>query len=149
MEQQRETNRLLKDILRVLHHRYALVTGGTFTQLLQQGETTMLPIQPGNSPQFQVAPTFSEGPIPTLLAQAAVTSSDTVNAPVELNVGDPTGLTFTINLTPGVTLPTGGESLTISWIYTNLDGTTATVSGTLTEEGLVSDVTGGTFAQIL
>jgi len=39
--------------------------------------------------------------------------------------------------------------MTVTWQYTNEpDGVVATVTGTVTEEGIVDDVTGGTFAQV-
>ena len=112
----------------------------------------MLSITPGNSPQFQVTPTWATPPaagVTTLAAQAAVTSSDTTNFPVTLNSDDPTGTTFTANLPASAVIPAGGEEITITWTYTNADGTVATVTGTVTEEGIVDDVTGGTFAQIV
>ena len=124
------------------------VTGGS---ILQTGNP-MLPITPGNSPQFAVTPTFSGASFTTLASAAAVTSSDPTNFPVALNSTDPTGLTFTAAI-PTTATPTGGsEVITVTWTYTNLDGTVATVTGTVTETGIVtapSDVTGGTFAQIV
>ena len=109
----------------------------------------MIPIQPGNSPKFQVTPTFSGPPFPLVGTQASVSTSDAVNAPASIDLADdPTGATFTLNLTPNAVIAPGGEALTVTWQYTNLDGTAATVTGTVTEEGIVDDVTGGTFAQI-
>ena len=123
------------------------VIGGSFTQVPLGG--IMIPIQPGNSPKFQVTPTFSGPPFPLVGAQASVSTSDPVNAPASIDLADdPTGATFTLNLTPNAVIAPGGEALTVTWQYTNLDGTAATVTGTVTEEGIVDDVTGGTFAQI-
>jgi hypothetical protein len=110
---------------------------------------TLIPIQPGQSPVFQVTPTFSGQPFALDGANAAVTTSDPVNAPASLDLADdPTGATFVLNLTPGAVIAAGGEALTVTWTYTNTDGTVATVTGTVTEEGIVDDVTGGVFAQV-
>ena len=108
----------------------------------------LLPIEPGNTPVFQVTPTFSGAAFALVAAQAAITSSDPVNFPVALVASDPTGTTFEAAIPSGATIPTGGESVSISWVYTNTDGTVATVTGTVTEQGIVDDVTGGVFAQI-
>jgi hypothetical protein len=97
----------------------------------------MVPIQPGNTPVFQVTPTFSGAPFTTTAAYAAVSSSDPTNFPVELVPSDATGLTFQAPI-PTTATPTGGSeaiTVTVTWTYTNTDGTRATV-------------TGGTFAQI-
>ena len=108
----------------------------------------MLPIQPGSSPEFQVTPTFSGDPFALIGANASVTTSDSINAPASIDLADPTGTTFVLNLTADAVIAPGGESLTVIWTYTNTDGTVATVTGTVTEEGIVDDVTGGTFAQV-
>lgn len=109
----------------------------------------MQAIQPGNKPVFQVAPTFSGPPFPLVGANAAVSTSDAVNAPAALDLAtDPTGATFELDLTALAVIPTGGEAIVVTWTYTNTDGTVATVTGTVTEEGIVDDVTGGTFTQI-
>ena len=119
------------------------LTGGTFRQ-----EQPMVAIQPGQTPKFLVAPTFSGAAFTTNAAQASVSSSDPANFPVELDPSDPTGLTFDAPI-PATANPTGGsETITVTWTYTNTDGTVATVSGTVTELGIVDDVTGGTFAQV-
>ena len=137
---------LLRAILHVIRPA-GRVIGGSFTQVPLGG--IMIPIQPGNSPQFQVTPTFSGPPFPLVGAQASVSTSDAVNAPASIDLADdPTGATFTLNLTPNAVIAPGGEALIVTWQYTNLDGTAATVTGTVTEEGIVDDVTGGTFAQI-
>jgi hypothetical protein len=152
MEAQQEIVHLLRRQVRaterieeMLQNYFTQVTGGTFRQI----GTPMLPIQPGNSPKFQVTPTFS-GPAFTLDgSKAAITTSDTVNAPAVIDLtDDPTGETFIINLTPDVVIDPNGEKITVDWSYTNLDGVIAHVTGTLTENGIVDDVTGGTFSQI-
>jgi hypothetical protein len=123
--------------------QYSTLTGGTFRQ-----GAPMLAIQPGNTPKFLVAPTFSGAAFTTNAAQASVQSSDPANFPVELDPSDPTGLTFDAPI-PSTATPTGGsEAITVTWTYTNTDGTVATVTGTVTEEGIIDDVTGGTFAQV-
>ena len=136
------------EILREMRERRrpSTVTGGSFRQI---GSPTMVPIQPGQSPKFQVTPTFSGEPFALVGAQAAVSTSDPTNAPASIDLtDDPTGATFVLNLTAGVQIAEGGEALTVAWTYTNTDGVVATVSGTVTEEGIVDDVTGGTFAQV-
>ena len=109
----------------------------------------MNPIQPGQTVKFLVTPTFSGAPFALVGAQASVTSSDPTNFPVSIDLtDDPTGATFESAI-PATAVPVGGsEPVTVTWTYTNTDGTTATVTGTVTEIGIVDDVTGGTFAQI-
>jgi hypothetical protein len=150
---QRNLERLSKEQIvlqrAILHHLNPAprVIGGTFTQVPSGG--IMLPIQPGNSPKFQVTPTFSGAPFALVGAQAAVATSDSVNAPAALDLtDDPTGATFVLNLTAGAVIGAGGEPIVVTWTYINTDGTVATVQGTVTEEGIVDDVTGGTFAQV-
>jgi hypothetical protein len=140
---ERENRFLLRMILRLLTPNRVL--GGVMSQI---GDP-MVPIQPGQSPKFQVTPTFS-GPAFTLDgSKAAVTTSDTVNAPAVLDLtDDPTGATFVLNLTPDAVIDPSGEALTVTWTYTNTDGVVATVTGTVTEEGIVDDVTGGKFDQV-
>lgn len=126
-------------------HNKRKVTGGTFRQI----GSPMVPISPGNSPKFQVTPTFSGDPFTLDGSKAAVTSSDPVNFPVSLDAADPEGRTFIAALPADSTIPVGGsEQVTITWTYTNLDGEVATVTGNVTENGIVDDVTGGTFAQV-
>jgi hypothetical protein len=141
----------IAQLLRAILHQLKFgnsVTGGAFTQILGGSSMSLVPIQPGNTPVFQVTPTFSGAAFATLAAQAAVTSSDPVNFPVALVATDPTGLTFEAAI-PTTAAPTGGsEAITVTWTYTNTDGTVATVTGTVTELGIVDDVTGGTFAQV-
>jgi predicted ATP-grasp superfamily ATP-dependent carboligase len=136
-----------RSLHQLVHHliRKDNVTGGSFAQT---GNPDMQTITPGNTPVFQVTPTFSGAPFALVAAQAAVTSSDPVNFPVALVAADPTGSSFEAAIPVGAVIPTGGETITVSWTYTNTDGTVATVTGTVTEQGIVDDVTGGTFAQI-
>lgn len=108
----------------------------------------MVPISPGNAPKFYVTPTFSGDAFTLDGTRASITSSDQTNFPVSLDVSDPEGRTF-VAVIPADAKPTGGsEDITVTWTYTNLDGKVATVSGTVTEVGIIDDVTGGTFAQV-
>ena len=137
----------------ILHHLNpaSRVIGGTFHQVPGDSNmsTSLVPIQAGNTPKFQVTPTFS-GPAFTLDGtKAAITTSDPVNAAASIDLtDDPTGTTFAIALSDTNPIPAGGEGINVDWSYTNLDGTVAHVTGTLTEQGIVDDVTGGTFEQI-
>ena len=148
LEQQgEEHSRLLRAILRVTSFPDR-VLGGQFAQISTGG--IMLPIQPGNSPKFKVTPTFSGPPFPLVGSQASITTSDSTNAPASIDLtDDPTGATFVLALTAAAVIAAGGEALTVSWQYTNTDGTTAVVTGTVTEQGIVDDVTGGTFDQVV
>ena len=142
----REQRDLQRAILYHLNPAYRVI-GGTFQQIPVGGN--MVAIEPGQSPKFQVTPTFSGPPFVLDGANAAVSTSDSVNAPAELDLtDDPTGATFILNLTPDVVIGPDGEPIVVTWTYTNEDGTVASVQGTVTEEGIVDDVTGGTFAQI-
>lgn len=121
------------------------VLGGVMTQL---GDP-MLPIQPGNSPKFVVTPAFNGASFTLDGTRAGVATSDETDAPAVLDLAnDPQGLTFVINLTPNVVIDPAGKPITVTWSYTNLDGTMAVVNGTITENGIVDDVTGGTFSQV-
>jgi hypothetical protein len=108
----------------------------------------LLPIQPGNTPVFQVTPAFTGAAFTLDGTKAAVTSSDMTNFPVALVPSDPTGTTFSAAIPAGAVIAAGGEAIQVTWTYTNLDGTVATVTGTVTEEGIVDDVSGGVFAQV-
>ena len=138
----------------ILHHLNpaSRVIGGTFHQIPQGDSdmsTSLVPIQAGNTPKFQVTPTFS-GPAFTLDgSKAAISTSDPVNAAASIDLtDDPTGATFVIALSETNPIGADGEPITVTWTYTNVDGTVATVTGTLTGQGIVDDVTGGTFEQI-
>ena len=149
LKEAKETNKLLREIKHLLHKQTKdNVIGGSFRQI---GEPNMAlnPIQPGNTVKFLVTPTFSGAPFALVGAQAAVSSSDTANFPVSIDLADdPTGATFE-SVIPSTAAPVGGaEPITITWTYTNTDGTVATVTGTVTENGIVDDVTGGNFAQV-
>lgn len=145
VERERE---VLERIERLLNAQFNnRVLGGVMAQIPSGDPMALVPIQPGQTPVFQVAPTFSGPAFTTEAANAAVTSSDPANFPVSLVASDPTGLTFQAAIPPGAA-PTGGdEPITVTWTYTNPDGTVATVTGTVTETS-IDDVTGGTFTQI-
>lgn len=145
VQELRELVKLFRELIQVLRHKTQdNVAGGAMHRL---GDT-MVAIQPGSTPVFQVTPTFSGAAFALDATKAAVTSSDPTNFPVALVATDTTGTTFEAAI-PATATPTGGsEAITVTWTYTNTDGTVATVTGTVTEVGIVDDVTGGTFAQI-
>ena len=146
LEYEKSNQELLLRILREINRNSNRVLGGVMSQV--GDPMSLVPIQPGQTPVFQVTPTFSGAAFTTNAAQASVTSSDTTNFPVQLVASDPTGLTFEAPI-PATASPTGGsEAITVTWTYTNTDGTKAEVTGTVTELGIVDDVTGGTFAQV-
>ena len=139
LEETRRNNFLLHEIIWLLTPNRVL--GGVMSEV---GEI-MLPIAPGSSPQFGVTPTPAG--VSTVAAQAVWTSSDTVNAPVTANSSDATGLSATVAIP---TTAIVGNSFTLTWTYTNADGTTAVVAGTyqiIAAVPPVTDVTGGTMAQ--
>ncbi len=146
LNEQRESNKLLYAILHELRHpRKPIdrVIGGYIRRL------DMVPISPGNSPKFQVTPTFSGAPFTLDGSKAAVSSSDPTNFPVSLDLTDDAeGRTFVSDIPADAVIAGGSEVVTVTWTYTNVDGEVATVSGTVTEVGIVDDVTGGTFAQV-
>lgn len=159
LKEQEEQSYLLKrlvqqgdvqlELLRsILHYiKSSTVTGGSIHQIGEH-HMALVPISPGNSPKFQVTPTFSGAPFTLDGAKAQVTSSDTTNFPVALDPSDPEGRTIVAAI-PETAQPVGGsEDVTITWTYTNDDGVVATVTGSVTELGIVDDVTGGTFAQV-
>ena len=139
----RQSNELTRETNHILRQQFNRVLGGVMTQI---GDP-MLSIQPGNTVKFLVTPTFSGVAFALLAANAAIESSDTTNFPVTLDPADPTGATFESAIPADATPVGGAEDITITWTYTNTDGTKAVVTGTVTEDGIVDDVTGGTFAQ--
>jgi hypothetical protein len=153
----RETNRLLRHLVLLLSRQTDdNVTGGTIARVGDNdimGTTPVTPsfppLEPGVIAKFLVTPTFSGAAFALVGAQAAVTSSDTTNFPVTIDLADdPTGATIEAVI-PATAAPlNGSESITVTWTYTNTDGTVATVTGTVTEVGIVDDVTGGTFARV-
>jgi len=110
---------------------------------------TLVPIQPGQSPKFQVTPTFSGAPFTLDGTKASIASSDPVNAPVALDLtDDPTGQTFIMAIPATAVIPPAGEPITLTWDYDNPDGMIGAIVGNFTENGIADDVTGGTMQQI-
>lgn len=144
LKELREMNCLLRHLFRSLtSHR---VLGGVMSKV---GDPMQL-IAPGSTPQFAVTPTPAD--VVTVAAQAAWASSDPVNAPVTPNASDPTGLTATVDLSENIAI---GSEVTLTWTYTNADGSTAIVEGVFPVVAVappppppVTDVTGGTMAQV-
>lgn len=126
---------LLHEILENQKHPNT-VTGGL---IHQTGDFPMIALKPGNSPKFAVSP-LPAG-VKTLAAQAVVTSGDPADV-IAMDPADPTGLTFMDTINPAAVEPV---TLTLTWTYTNTDGSIATVTGTFSE---VTDVTGGTMTQV-
>jgi hypothetical protein len=147
VQELREINKSLRELVHLLRGNKTQdnVSGG---KIARTGDTVN-PIQPGNTVKFLVTPTFTGAPFALVGAQASVTSSDTTNFPVSIDLtDDATGATFE-SVIPTTAAPVGNaEPITVTWSYTNTDGNVATVSGTVTELGIVDDVTGGTFAQV-
>lgn len=147
-EWRREVLETLREILHTLKQPYHRVLGGAFVQIPIGG--IMVPIQPGSKPRFLVTPTFSAAPFALDPTKAAISTddADATSSIVTDGVNGPAdGTVFEIDLAD-VTIPAGGLSIAVDWSYTNTDGTVAHVTGTLTENGIVDDVTGGTFAQV-
>lgn len=133
-EELEEQEKLLREILQDVKPSHT-VTGG----IIRETGNPMIALKPGNSPQFGVSP-LPAG-VKTFAAQAVVTSADPADV-IVMNAADPTGLTFTDTINPAAVEPV---TLTLTWTYTNTDGSVATVVGTFSE---VTDVTGGTMAQV-
>jgi len=147
IEQLYELRMLVHEILKSVNHPYSEVTGGSF----HQTGDTMLPISPGNSPQFAITPTFTGDPVLTLRASATILSSDPVNFPIAFEDSDTTGLNLIAVIPTTAVIPGGSEAITVTWTYTNTSGSVVTVVGNVTETGIVpvSEVNGGSFAQTI
>lgn len=129
LKTQLETNHLLREILNVLRHN---ITSGT----ISQGDPMQL-ATPGSTLGFTVTPAPADA---TIITDASVwTSSDPTNAPV-------TGNGLSASVTLAANAPVGG-TFTLTWTYTNADGTTATTTITETVVAPVIDVTGGDIEQ--
>lgn len=141
-----ELARLAEHVFHHPHH-HNRVTGGVIARI---GDC-MLPIEPGSSPQFQVTPTFDQpSGGTTLAAQASWAVTGTSGATATINSDDPTGNTVTVAIPEGAAIP---FSDTLTWTYTNTDGSTATASTPLVDSTQppppAANVTGGTIAQIV
>jgi hypothetical protein len=107
----------------------------------------LLPIAPGNSPQFQVQSLVPANAVPVASASVFSINPNTSGSVATQNTSDPTGLTVTVAIPAGATVP---FSDVLIWTYTNADGTIATTSAPLTDSTQPAvDVTGGTLVQIV
>lgn len=139
----------LRTIRRELRHEPQPVTGGIIRQI--GNSMSLLPIAPGNAPQFQVTPTPAG--VVTVASQTAwnVTGANggpsTSGATASINSSDPTGNTVTVSIPASAPLPFNDL---LNWVYTNADGSTASATFPLSDStGTAVDVTGGTIAQIV
>ncbi len=108
--------------------------------------TSFPPLGPGVSAKFQVTP--APAGVVTVAADTAWSSSDAVNFPAVMDPADATGCTADVAI-PAAETET--EEVTLTWTYTNADGTKATASAVFDLVGGVVtpvDVTGGTIARI-
>lgn len=141
-----QNQHLLREILRLVERIAQQTPNRVLGGVMSQIGAPLNPIQPGQSLKFQVTPTFSGAPFALDPTKTAVVSSDPANFPAVLDSADPSIIDVDI---PASATPTGGsEPITVTWTYTNTDGTVATVTGSVTEQGITDDVVGGTFAQI-
>jgi len=130
LEEAKEQTRLLKAILKVLLHEALYGTIGA----------SMNPLIPGSTHTFTVTVTPADA---TIVASESVwTSSDTTNAPV--TEVDETGLVATVAISSTATV---GTPFTLSWSYTNSDGSVASATLVETVVAPVIDVTGGVITE--
>jgi hypothetical protein len=115
IEQLRESNRLLRRLVK--DEEPGFPTGFS----IQQSGENMVPLDPGQSPQFTATPTPAGSSLGAVIP--TWTSSDTTNAPITV---DPTGLIATVALSAAIVV---GSSVTLTVSATN---GTATATGTLT-----------------
>jgi hypothetical protein len=122
LEELQGLERELFKLLRHHHHRPA-----TSVTIHRTGDH-MLPIAPGNAPQFQaVLQPANAGPF--VAANVAWSVSGDPGASVAQNASDSTGLTATLSLSSSVVV---GATLTLSVTVTNQDGSTVSATDTLT-----------------
>jgi hypothetical protein len=140
LETMREAVRLLREIYRVLQRDYQPITG--FQPIKEQGDPmTLLPIAPGFTPGFSTT-TLPAGTVPNPNSKPVWTTSDTVNAPLQANPADATGLSTYVAI-PATAAVGTTFSLTIN--YTNADGTVATQTNSFVIVAAPSpDITGFT-----
>lgn len=146
----REFVRLFRELIQLLRHKFkSNVIGGTIHRIGDiDMPDTFPPLTPGTKATFQVAPAFSGAAFALDLARVAVASSDPANFPVVIDPTDTTGTIIVADI-PATAAPLNdSEDITVDWSYTNPDGVVAHVTGTVTEVGIVDDVTGGTFARL-
>ena len=160
-----ESNRLLKKIDERLERierrlppviKVTNVTGGEIREIsaIQQGENLMATafptLGPGVSAKFQVTWTEADGTVDasTVAAQTTWTSSDPTNFPAVMDPADPTGTTVDVAIPETENV---AEEVTLTVVYANADGTSATVEATYNlASGVVTqpDVTSGTLNRI-
>ena len=130
------------DILQTLVAPPTDITGGS----IHQTGDPMVPIAPGNTPQYTVTPTPADASpaVATASVFTVVASDPSITVAQDPSVAS--GLACLLTLPAALTVPFNG---TITWNYTNADGVAATpatidFSDTTTP---VVDITGGTLAQ--
>jgi hypothetical protein len=116
-EQGQEHTRLLRRILHAVEPRFPI----SFS--LQQSGEIMVPLDPGQSPQFTATPTPDGSSLGAVVP--TWTSSDPANAPV---TADATGLVATVALSASIAV---GASVTLTVSATSTDGTQS-ATGTFT-----------------
>lgn len=119
LHEERRIDRDERKILCELHHRT--------THFTTIKETSMTPLAAGQTA------TFSTTPIPSTSAPDASkitwSSSDTTNAPVVVNPGDPSGLSALVTFPDSVT---AGLAFILTINYENADGTFASQANSFT-----------------
>jgi len=133
-----EVARLLCRILRLLelHH----ING--FTAITEQGAPmSLVPIAPGFTPGFSTT-TIPTGTVPNPATPPVWTTSDSVNAPLQPNTADSTGLSIYVAIPTSATV---GATFALTITYTNADNTVATQTDSFTIVAAPSpDITGFT-----
>lgn len=135
-----ENTHLLRQILRLLERNYDHITG--FTPITEQGDPMpLLPIAPGFTPGFSTT-TLPAGTVPNPATLPVWTTSDAVNAPLQANTADASGLSTYVAIPAAAVV---GTVFTLSIAYTNADGTLATQANAFTIVAPPSpDITGFT-----
>lgn len=117
----------LENLKREFHHHHHHHCPATSVRIHRIGDH-MLPIAPGNAPQFQaVLQPINAGPF--VASNVAWTVSGDPGASVAKNASDTTGLTATLSLSSAVVV---GATLTLQVTVTNQDGSTVSATDTLT-----------------
>lgn len=140
LEATHQNTHLLRRLLHLLETYANRITG--FEPITQQGDPmALLPIAPGFTPGFSTT-TLPAGTVPNPATPPVWTTSDAVNAPLQANTADSTGLsTFVAIPTTAVV----GTAFVLTVAYTNADNTIASVSGSFTIVAAPStDITGFT-----
>ncbi len=154
IEEVRTGNRIQSHILELLQRQTNRVTGGVITRIptgeaISMSSPTFPVLGPGVTAKFQVAWTANGAADPnTVAADTAWSSSDPANFPAVIDPTDPTGTTADVTIPDGETTT---EEVTLTVVYTNADGTTATASAVFDLVGGTVqpvDVTAGTITRI-